>query len=191
MTTHACQPQLDVGECCNHPCLLTLAKELDDAMTLCVPAAARGWGIAVTAHVLWPQQGSGTVLRLIALPIPVRVCGGVLCLSKPICTSRLGRECTNGVIAPLSLERASTVSAPLADATDWQMNLLYIWSGAFQIGTFVLNPGLSEPPSPHHEPFKRRISVSCNTLDPLDVGPLGFLSQIFLGAHLPSADLKC
>lgn len=65
-----------LGECCHHPCLLTLAKERENAMSICGPAPAREWDIAVTACVLLPQQGSGTVLRLIALPLASEVVGG-------------------------------------------------------------------------------------------------------------------
>lgn len=74
-----------VEECCNHPCLLTLPKERENAAAVCVPAPARKWGIAVTALALWPQKGSETVLRLIVLPIQVREKEGAVSEQARLC----------------------------------------------------------------------------------------------------------
>lgn len=58
------------------------------------------------------------------------------------------------------------------------MNLLHIESSHFQTFALVLDSGANETAC---EPFKRRISIPCSSVGPLDISLVGFLSQLFCG----------
>ena len=133
---------------------------------LCFPASSRQWDGVVTA-------------------CPDQECSRrVLPVSPPTCASRVSGECKIGFCQHLYLQGEFQWSLALpADAFRLPNEFLFtIDLGTFQTTIFLVGLGDSET-SPY-EAFKRGISVSYNTLGPLDISPFAFSRPDVLEAHL-------
>lgn len=128
------------------------------------------------------QQGSGTVWQLLTLPVLARQWEGAAFTLTDLCKQGRWRMQKWNLPVPPSPERVSNTHCSSSRCFKIRKWLSFIYSlGTFQTSAFALGPLASEN---SHEPFKRRISVSCSHLGPLGINPIGFLSQC-LGLVFP------
>lgn len=165
---------------------------------------ARHWKNAITiigAHL--PQPGSRASLQLpplSGLGKAARQCHDHLPLPDSArqredavpeyttSTSGIGGEHTNGIHQYFHLWRALPTapcpSSRFPQARKW-ISFIYSW-GTFQISAFSPDPRVRETA---HELFNKRICFY-SILHPLDISPIDFLSQTFLGASISDVDPK-
>ena len=171
------------------PMLTNVSKGLEECYYnhWCSLAPAREQGITAAASTLWPWQGSETVSWPLTPSWLSEAVGG--------CCARIyhqhygiGGEHTNGIHQYFHLWRALPTapcpSSRFPQARKW-IFFIYSW-GTFQISAFSPDPRVRETA---HELFNKRICFY-SILHPLDISPIDFLSQTFLGASISDVDPK-